>query len=79
MNTVQEEINGGKSRGEKRPPPPVIVLGAKVIVGQQNRGLGARHDENDKDEKQKAEHVIGLMGPNAVQNEEELNEDAAKG
>ena len=78
MNTIHEEINGGKSRGEERSPPPVIILGAKMKVGQENGRLRTRHDQNDKDEEEEAEHVIGLMRPDAVQDEEELDEDAAE-
>ena len=57
----------------------MVILGAKMKVGQEDGSLGTRDDEDDKDEEEKAEHVIGLMRPNAVENEEELNEDAAEG
>ena len=66
MNTVQEEIDGGKTGSEKRAPPPMIIFGAEVEIGQENGGLGAGYDENDEDEKKKAEHIVGLMRPNAV-------------
>ena len=57
----------------------MVVLGAEMKVGEEDGGLGTRDDENDKDEKEKAEHVVGLVGPNTIENEEELNEDAAEG
>ena len=79
VNTVQEEINGGKTGGEEGPPPPMIILGAEMKVGEEDGCLGACDDENDKDEKEKAEHVVGLMGPDAVQDEKQLNEDASEG
>lgn len=79
MDAVQEEIKGGKAGSEERPPPPVIVLGAEVEIGQEDGGLGAGHDQDDEDEEEKAEHVVGLMRPDAVQNEEKLDEDAAEG
>ena len=47
-------------------------------IGQENRRLGAGHDQDDEDEEEKAEHVIGLMGPDAVEDEKELNEDASE-
>lgn len=73
-------------------------------VAEQNGGLGARDEQNDKHQEQEAKHVVHLVGPNkcnifdaafpffkrgedsccaclpnAVEDEEELDEDAAKG
>ena len=79
MNAVQKEIDGGEAGGEERPPPPVVVLGAEMKVGEEDGGLGTSDDENDEDEKEKAEHVVGLVGPDTIENEEELNEDATEG
>ena len=77
--TVQEAINCGETRRKKRLPPPTIVLGAKMTNGPQNCDQGTGHDEDDRDKEEKAEKVKDMMGPNVVQDDEELNVDAAKG
>jgi len=79
VNAIEKEVDCGKAGGQEGSPPPMVILGAKMKVGQEDGSLGTRDDEDDKDEEEKAEHVIGLMRPNAVENEEELNEDAAEG
>ncbi len=48
-------------------------------VAQEDGGLGAGDDQNEVDHAEKAEHVVELMRPQAVEDEEELNEDAAEG
>ena len=48
-------------------------------VTEQDGGLTAGDDENDEHEEKEPVHVIDLTGPDAVQHEEELDEDAAKG
>lgn len=48
-------------------------------IAQQDGRLRAGDDENQEHEEQKTEHVIHLIRPQGVQNEEQLNEDAAKG
>ena len=41
--------------------------------------MRACDDQNHKDKEKKSVHVVNLAWPNAVENEEELNEDASKG
>ena len=48
-------------------------------VAKENCGLGAGDDQDDEHEEEEAVHVVDLAAPDAVQHEEELDEDAAKG
>ena len=48
-------------------------------VAEENCGLGACDDQDDEHEEEEAVHVVDLAAPDAVQHEEELDEDAAKG
>lgn len=57
----------------------MVVLSTKVEVAQQNCCLRAGDEQNDENQEQESKHVVHLMRPNAVENEEKLNEDAAKG
>jgi len=50
-----------------------------VEVAQQYGCLRARDDQDDKDQEQKAEHVVNLAGPQRTQDKEQLNENAAEG
>jgi len=50
-----------------------------VEVAQQYGCLRARDNQDDKDQEQKAEHVVDLAGPQGTQDKEQLNENAAKG
>jgi hypothetical protein len=79
VTTVDEQVNGRKTGREERTPPPMIVLGAQMEVAQQNCRLRTRDDQNDKDQKEKAKHVVHLIRPQRVENEEQLDEDAAEG
>lgn len=56
----------------------MVVLGTQMEVAQQNGRLGARDDENQKNDEEKAKHVVHLARPDRVEDEEQLNEDAAK-
>jgi hypothetical protein len=49
-----------------------------VEIAEQNGSLRAGYDEDDKDEEEKSKHVVQLMRPDAAENEEKLDEDAAK-
>lgn len=79
VTAVDEEVNRREARREEGSPPPVVVLGAQVKVAQQNRRLRAGDDQDQKHQKQKAKHVVHLAGPERVQDEEQLDEDAAEG
>ncbi len=47
-------------------------------VTQQDRCLSTRHHQNQSNQKQQREHIVEHMGPDGVENEEELDEDTAK-
>lgn len=79
VDAVDEEIDGGEARGDEASPPPVVVLGTEVEVAEENGGLRAGDDENEKHEEEKSEHVVRGAGPNGTHDEVELNEDAAEG
>lgn len=76
--TVDEQIDRGESRRQERSPPPVVVLGTQVEIAQQDGRLRAGDDQNQEHQKQKAEHVVHLAGPERVQDEEQLDEDATE-
>lgn len=48
-------------------------------VTEQHSGLRARHHQDEEYQEQEAKHVVSLRRPNGVEDEEELDEDAAKG
>lgn len=74
---VDEEVDRRESARQETSPPPVVVLGTQVEITQQDRRLGARDDEDQEHQKQESEHVIHLVRPQRVQDEEQLDEDAA--
>ena len=76
---VDEQVEGGEAGCQEGPPPPVVVLGAEVEVAEQDGRLGASDEQNDEDEEEEAVHVVDLRGPDRVEDEEELDEDAAEG
>ena len=47
-------------------------------VAEKNGCLRAGDNENDEDKKQKSIHVVNLTGPNAVENEKELDKNASE-
>lgn len=47
-------------------------------IAEKDGGLGAGNDQDDEHEEQESIHIIDLTGPNAVENEEQLNKDASK-
>lgn len=57
----------------------MVVLSTKVEIAEQDGGLRASDQKNDKYQEQEAKHVVHLMRPNAIEDEEKLDEDAAKG
>ena len=59
---VEEDVDGGGPRGEERPPPPAVVLGAQLEVVQHDGDLGAGHAQDHVHEEEEAEHVVVLWG-----------------
>jgi hypothetical protein len=78
MNRIDEKVKRSKATGQKRAPPPAIVLGAQVKVAEQNGGFRARDYQDQIDYWQKAKHVVELVRPDAVQDEEKLDENASE-
>jgi len=79
VNTVDGQVEGCEATGEEAPPPPVVVFSTEVEIAEKDGGLRAGDDQDDEDKKQKSIHVIDLTGPDAVEDKEELDEDASKG
>ena len=48
-------------------------------VAEQDGRLWAGDDEDEEDEEEESVHVVDLRAPDAVQDEEQLDEDAAEG
>lgn len=48
-------------------------------VAEQNSCLRAGNEQDYEDQEEEAKHVIHLMRPNAVEDEEKLDKDAAEG
>lgn len=78
MDGIDQEINSCESAGQERTPLPVIVLSTQVEVAEENGGLRAGDDQDDKDQEEKAKHVVHLVRPDAVENEKQLDEDASE-
>lgn len=79
MHGINEQIDSRKATSQERTPPPVVVLCTKVEIAEQDSGLRAGDQENNKYQEQKSKHVVHLMRPNAVEDEKKLDKDAAKG
>jgi len=79
MDTVDGKVESSEATGQKTSPPPVIILRTQMEVAEQDGGLGAGDDQDHKHEEQKSIHVINLTGPNTVEDEEQLDEDASEG
>eukprot|EP00962_Isochrysis_galbana_P046923 scaffold19009_cov98-Isochrysis_galbana.AAC.9 len=52
---------------------------ARLEVAHDNCDLGARDDEDHEDDKKEAKDVVVLVQPDGGEDEEELDEDGAKG
>ena len=63
VDAIDEQITGRHSTGDEWTPPPAIVFGAQVEVGQEHRRLRARYCEDNEHQEEKAEHIIRLMSP----------------
>jgi hypothetical protein len=42
----------------------------KVEIAEENGGLRAGDYQNDENQKQESKHVVHLIGPNGIENEE---------
>lgn len=47
-------------------------------IAEEDRRFGASDDQNDEYNEEETEHVICLIGPQWIEDEEELNEDTAE-
>ncbi|KUI56885.1 hypothetical protein VP1G_10850 [Cytospora mali] len=62
-------------------PPPVIVLVAELNVDGDDGGLGNGDDQDERDNGQEPKHIVvsGLVRPDRLEDEEQLDEDYCKG
>lgn len=56
----------------------MVIFGAEMEVAQKDCCFGAGDHQDPKYQKQETEHVIHLAGPQRIQNEEQLDENAPK-
>ena len=66
------------TRGEEGSPPPIVVLGTKLEVGEHHSDLGTGDGQNEEYHQQKSEHVIVLVHPDGGEDEEELHETSSE-
>lgn len=57
----------------------MVILCTEMEVTQEDSGLTTSHHQNDEDQEQETKHVVRLIGPDAIKDEEELDEDTTKG
>ena len=57
----------------------MIILCTKMEIAEQYSRLGASNHQNKEHEEQESKHVVHLAGPQRVQDEKQLDEDASKG
>ena len=56
----------------------MIILRTKMEIAEQYCRLGASDHQNEEHEEQESKHVVHLAGPQRVQDEKQLDEDASK-
>mmetsp|Transcript_23239 Transcript_23239/g.38511 ORF Transcript_23239/g.38511 Transcript_23239/m.38511 type:complete len:427 (-) Transcript_23239:721-2001(-) len=64
---------------EEGVPPPAMILGAELVINQQDSNFSASDAKNDKDNEGKAKDVVELIHPHGSHNEEELDVGGSKG
>lgn len=47
-------------------------------IAEKDRRLWTRDHQDEEHKEQETKHVVGLWGPDGIEDEEELDEDAAK-
>lgn len=62
-----------------RHSPPAVVFTAELEIAEHDGDLCAGDDQDDVHEAEEAEEVVELVQPHGGQDEEELDEDRAKG
>ena len=78
-DAVSEDVECWSSRHDEGPPPPVVVLSAKLEVDHDDGDLWARDDQNDKDKEEESEEIVELVLVDGWEDEEELDEAGAEG
>lgn len=63
MDRETQQVEARGPSGEERPPPPTIVLAAKMEVAKQDAGFGTDDDQNKKREEYESKHVVHLPRP----------------
>jgi len=70
---VDKGVECRRSRCKEGVPPPAMVLGAELVVNQQDSDFSARDAKNEKDNEGETKDVVELVHPHGSHNEEELN------
>lgn len=78
VSGIDKEVNSSEPGCQIASPPPSVVFSSEVEVTEKNSSLRARDDKDNCYQEQEAKHVVDLMGPNWVQNKEQLDEDATE-
>jgi len=55
----------------------MIVLRTEVEVAEEDGGFSTRDHQDQEHDEQEPEHIVDLVSPYAVEDEVELNENAA--
>ena len=76
---VHEDVQGGRTAVSERTPPPMVILAAKLKVHAEEGDLGARYEQNEKDEQEKAKVVEVEIHPDAGHDVVQFNETRPKG
>lgn len=79
IHRVQPNVGRAATTRNETSPPPVVVLGAELEVGQNDGDLDASDNKDDEDEQQEPEDVVVAVEPDSGEDEEELEEDSAEG
>ena len=69
---VQENVEGAAAGGDVGAPPPVVVFGAELEVGEDEGDLAAGEEEDDEHQQQEAEEVVELVQPDGGEHVEHL-------
>lgn len=79
VDAVDEQVESCAARCEEAAPPPVVILSTQVEVTEEHSGLRAGDHQDEEHQEQEAKHVVCLRWPDGVEDEEQLDEDAAEG
>lgn len=78
-NAVGEHVQGGSTRDNEAPPPPMIVLRAQLEIHHDNADLRARDHQNDEHQEQETEQIVELILIDGREDKEQLDEARPEG